>query len=635
MATMSEKLEAAGGGMGNPFDDGIFDGVKRIIVGKSLLSVSYIKIEYYKDGDTQSGEHGQFTRRNKEFAVDYPDEYITAVGGTHQYDFKHQTTLIRSLFFKTSHGRTSATFGHKKSPMIPSVVSSAISSAVSPVVSYETDFMFESKNGGKLLGFHGRAGSLLNAIGPHFFAFNYYPLAHFNLEGGSEGNAWDDGAFDGVRKVVVGRSGKFVSYVRFEYAKGQRTVPHSHGKIDEATREFVVDYPNEHITLVEGTIDGKLTSLKFTTSKGRTSAFGNEDGRKFVFEKTGFKLAGFCGRSTNHIDALGAHFAPFPAPVPVPTLPYPLTPPNSVSKIYISAGYGGIGEIKFYNVENGQTKERFVHGLSTLVISNPPKEHLISLESWYDSSHVFQGIKFKTNKDGLDSLGYKFSEDDGTPFSVQIKDNMITGFHKLPYSNLNSPGTYFVLNGSSSSPNKLEALGGIDGETFDDGAFDNVRKVYVGLGDSYVAYLKFEYERKDGKGEAHEHGRKTVLGTEVFEVPKDDYITSVKVTYDRLSVLETEVITSVTFKTFGGITSPTFGEKGQEKGQASGNLFFLEGGKITGFHGSSSDVLHSLGAYVYRSPTRMLPGKWIEIMVREDGLRCHIFEFLRRIYSHS
>lgn len=58
--------------------------------------------------------------------------------------------------------------------------------------------------------------------------------------------------------------------------------------------QFVVDYPNEYITLVEGTTDGKLTSLKFTTSKGRTSpAFGNEDGRKFVFERTGFKLVGF------------------------------------------------------------------------------------------------------------------------------------------------------------------------------------------------------------------------------------------------------------------------------------------------------------------------------------------------------
>lgn len=173
-----------------------------------------------------------------QFAVDYPDEYITAVGGTHQSDIRQKTTLIRSLFFKTSHGRTSDTLGHKKSPMIPTFVSTAISSAVSPVVSYETDFLLESKNGGKLLGFHGRAGPLLNAIGPHFFAFNY-PLAHFNLEGGNGGDAWDDGAFDGVRKVVVGRSGKFVSYIRFEYAKGQRIVPHSHGQRYEAPQEVI------------------------------------------------------------------------------------------------------------------------------------------------------------------------------------------------------------------------------------------------------------------------------------------------------------------------------------------------------------------------------------------------------------
>ena len=249
--------------------------------------------------------------------------------------------------------------------------------------------------------------------------------------------------------------------------------------------QFVVGYPNENITLVEGTIDGKLTSLKFTTSKGRTSpAFGNEDGSKFVFEKTGFKLVGFCGRSSNVINALGAHFAPFPAPVPAPA--------------------------------------------------------------------------------------------------------------------------------PASSPNKREALGGKGtGETFDDGAYDNVRKVYVGQVDSNVAYLKFEYE-KDGRRITHEHGQRTSRGTEILEVGQDDGITSVKAYYEKLDGSKTETITHLAFKTLKGINSQPFGKTPVIVNDRT-KLSLLEGGKITGFHGSSSDVLHSIGTYISVSPRTMLHGKWIKV----------------------
>ena len=99
--------------------------------------------------------------------------------------------------------------------------------------------MLEGKNGGKLLGFHGRSGQALDAIGAHFFSVKS-PLKHFNLQGGNRGSAWDDGAYDGVRKILVGRGSKFVSYVRFEYAKGQGMVPHAHGKKQEAPQEVLI-----------------------------------------------------------------------------------------------------------------------------------------------------------------------------------------------------------------------------------------------------------------------------------------------------------------------------------------------------------------------------------------------------------
>ncbi|KAF2579862.1 hypothetical protein F2Q68_00006786, partial [Brassica cretica] len=292
------------------------------------------------------------------------------------------------------------------------------------------------------------------------------------------------------------------------------------------------------------------------------------------------------------------------------------TPPNKFSKVYITSGNEGIEEIKFYNVENGETKEVFLHGvkgknlISTLVISNPPDECLVSVESWYNSYDVSQGIKFKTEKSGSDFFGYKFSEDVGKPFSLQVKDKKIIGVQKFHDSNLISPGTYFVLS-RSSSPNKVEAIGGKGGETFDDGAFDHVRKVFVAKGDSGIAYVKFEYE-KDGRRVTQEHGQKTSQETEVFEVGQDDDITSVKAYYEKLDASKTETITYLAFKTLKGVNSQPFGKTPVIVNEQT-KLSLLEGGKITGFHGSSTDVLHSIGAYISTSPPTMLHGKWIQV----------------------
>lgn len=63
---MSEKVGAIGGNMGRAFDDGLFDGVKKIIVGRDSDSVTYIKIEYEKDGKFETREHGTIRGELKE-----------------------------------------------------------------------------------------------------------------------------------------------------------------------------------------------------------------------------------------------------------------------------------------------------------------------------------------------------------------------------------------------------------------------------------------------------------------------------------------------------------------------------------------------------------------------------------------
>lgn len=88
--------------------------------------------------------------------------------------------------------------------------------------------------------------------------------------------------------------------------------------------QFVLGYPDEYIKSVEATYQKPnifsntvITSLKFETSKGRTSFFGYNVGKKFVLEQKGHRLVGFHGKEDAAIDAIGAYFGPVPTPTPL------------------------------------------------------------------------------------------------------------------------------------------------------------------------------------------------------------------------------------------------------------------------------------------------------------------------------
>lgn len=104
---------------------------------------------------------------------------------------------------------------------------------------FKTDFVMEGKGGAKLIGFHGRSGDAIDAIGAHFFASSP-PLKQLEPQGGNGGSAWDDGVYDGVKKILIGQDGNRISYVRFEYVvKGSTSIPHSHGKRKQEPKEVI------------------------------------------------------------------------------------------------------------------------------------------------------------------------------------------------------------------------------------------------------------------------------------------------------------------------------------------------------------------------------------------------------------
>ncbi|CAN6927811.1 unnamed protein product [Brassica oleracea] len=269
---------------GNKFDDGILDGVKQVTVAADEYSVTYIKIEYENNGKDEVREHGTNRGELKEFSVNYPEDNIVSVGGTYNHIFNYDTTLITSLYFTTSKGYTSPLFGVAKGK----------------------EFELKGENGEKLRGIYGRGGTAIDAFG-----------AHFGPLGGNKGNTFDDGFFDGVKKLTIGADEYSIVYMKIEYQKDGKVVVREHGTFDGILKEFSVNYPEDNIVAVGGSYNHifkydttLITSLYFTTSKGFTSPlFGVKKGKDFELKgENGGKLLGIYGRDGTAIDAIGAHF---------------------------------------------------------------------------------------------------------------------------------------------------------------------------------------------------------------------------------------------------------------------------------------------------------------------------------------
>ncbi|KAJ0264242.1 Jacalin-like lectin domain-containing protein [Hirschfeldia incana] len=173
---------------------------------------------------------------------------------------------------------------------------------------------------------------------------------------------------------------------------------------------------------------------------------------------------------------------------------------------------------------------------------------------------------------------------------------------------------------------KLDAKGGEKGDVWDDGVHENVRKVYVGKGQDCIAFVKFEYVDDSEVVVGDEHGEQTQEAEE-FEVDEDDYIVYVEAFRETVTQ---ETIVALKFETYKGKTN-------MHIETSPGVKFVLQGGKIVGFHGRSTDVLHSLGAYVSFSSTLDSLGNWIKVEQNGDGpgLRCShaIAQVGNKIYS--
>ncbi|XP_019096528.1 PREDICTED: jacalin-related lectin 48-like [Camelina sativa] len=432
---------------------------------------------------------------------------------------------------------------------------------------------------------------------------------------------WDDGSdHDDITKIYVQYSPKGIHSISFDYVKsGNPSDGSFHGlSYNTCTQTFEINHlKSEHLESVEGYYtDGiGFQAIQFKTNLKISEKMGyHEGGTKFTLAVAGKKIIGFHGSfSVETVDSLGAYF----------TL---ITPTKmeakgskegkewddgvdqvEFTKIHVRSGpEGGIQYIKFEYVDkDGQLKDGPIHGSISrrgsphvFEIKHAEKEYLVSVEGFCDGDDeygVIQALQFKTNIKTSELMGSYTATD--KKFRLWANGMKIVGFHGYAKTNLSSLGAYFTPLIPTKGGCRVIKAGGT---LWDDGAFKGVRKVSVIYGSSYIRGLRINYDN-DGKVEKHYHGRASLSysssaepeGEFMVDYP-NEFITSVVVT------INSNEVTSLTYKTSKGRTSQTFGSKTSDSSE-----FVLEskGCVIVGFHGVYHPYeITGLGAYFYPMP---------------------------------
>lgn len=338
-----------GGGGGSTFDDGVYGGVRQINLSRSVYIVA-IRVCYEQNGQlvwgSKNGGTGAF--KTDKIPFDYPSEILTHVTGYVGAAMMMGPSVIRSLTFHTTKGKYGP-YGEEEGEF----------------------FSTKLKEGSMIVGFHGRKGLFLDAIGVHVLEGKVSPsstshnkttaalpnsaskkpsnqtaLVPYRADsssewpfkigkrddqavhrmvkdpapygtgpwGGEGGKPWDDGVFTGIKQIIITITDA-ICCIEIEYDRnGQSVWSVKHGGTGGQTANRVkLEYPNEVVTCISGyygpTSSGSrvMKSVTFHSSRRKYGPFGEEKGTYFASGTTEGKVVGFHGRSSMYLDAIGVH----------------------------------------------------------------------------------------------------------------------------------------------------------------------------------------------------------------------------------------------------------------------------------------------------------------------------------------
>ncbi|XP_039157320.1 mannose/glucose-specific lectin [Eucalyptus grandis] len=584
-----------GGAGGDSWDDGQYVHISRIAVryGTVIDSIAFDYID--TNGSKRSIRHGGNSGENIcEVKLAYPDEYITSFSGYINSNNSHG--LINSLTFRTN----KRIWG--------------------PIGKEEGKYFSLPSEAGKLVGFFGRSGTLLDSIGAHIelFSNKLYPFKSVGLFGGSGGSSWDDGNHHAnVRKIIIvfePSREPIIESITFQYEEedGDLRLCERHGGTDQGEIHVIDLYDSdEYLTSISGYIRSSsscptvIRSLTFQSNKRTIGPVGDEKGVYFSSPTTGGKIIGFYGRSGDHLDAIGVYFEPISHLYPIKSIgPFGGLGGNA----WDDGKFSGVREIEimhddmihyifFCYDKNGEPVCSYRRGAGTRngkakvtkVRLDYPREYLTSIS----------GYKRETDKPIVDSLTFysnkgrygPFGKEIGRYFGYPSTGSKIIGFYGRSGSNLDSIGVYAEPISHLYPFKSLGPFGGEGGDPWDDGVHTDVRGFDIVVG-SVIDSIRVEYDYNGSSVQCSKHGGDSGDRHEVkLDYPKERLI-SISGYIRESGGSPPTVIQSLKIHTTRGIYGPF--------GKAKGKKFCIPsdaiGGRIIGFYGRSGSHLDSIGA---------------------------------------
>ncbi|KAL7618750.1 hypothetical protein Lser_V15G00701 [Lactuca serriola] len=296
------------------------------------------RIRFQSDCHTQTGETqtsifgGSGGKKTDTICIDYPNEYLTSISGTiDNSGGSFSPPMLMSLSFHTNQIRYGPYGNSDKG----------------------TPFSYDGKDG-MIIGFYGRFGQYINAIGIYVIPKSLSPSLSPNSApknnsnsmhelccemsgagmpreagpwGAAGGKPWDDGVFSHVKqiRVYLGESLKVIYGIQFEYIKrdGNSILSQMHGgTCGDKTKLVDLDGEKEYLTGISGFygpvvefngLEG-ITSITIHTNKKMYGPYGQESGEGYVYftsSSSPGKVVGFQGRNGDFLTAIGVHMEYF------------------------------------------------------------------------------------------------------------------------------------------------------------------------------------------------------------------------------------------------------------------------------------------------------------------------------------
>ncbi|XAR61762.1 hypothetical protein NMG60_11016272, partial [Bertholletia excelsa] len=275
--------------------DGVVSG---ITIGYGDIVISLLFHFTSADGQTSdSARHGGTGGEIKKVLFNYPEEYITAI--TISYGLHEgyaRTPLISSLTIKTN----TAEYG-------PFGASGSDTTVTIPIEK------------GSVVGFFGRAGAFIDALGIHLRPTANRKVVSIGPWGGQEGDFWTFVADFGVIRGINIHYGQVIDSLQF-LAKEADDKEETSGKFGgdggEITKVITINYPEEYITSFSITYGDfydvtVIKSLTITTNEDTYGPFGDStSGVALTIPISSGDVVGFFGYADTYINGLGVHLVP-------------------------------------------------------------------------------------------------------------------------------------------------------------------------------------------------------------------------------------------------------------------------------------------------------------------------------------